>query len=642
LLASTDGGATWGRVRGGLPPDLAVNALAFSPDFARDQTLFAALLAPDGGGGIYVSNDAGQSWRPATSGLDDWIVAEIAVAPGFPFNRTVFALTRQGGLFRSTDGGQTWQHTSYSASLPVALNARVLAISPDFVNDKTLVVSSGESASISRDGGDNWWPLLEDRATALAFSPDYARDHTLLGSFVDAGVLRSDDGGTTWQAASRGLRFDLGSRVALALSPDFSRDPIAGAAFALVQSFGRTTLYRTVDGGASWQIESSGVAGNAQITTLAVSPDWAHDGLIFIGLNDARLRAIKVSDLKWSNAPAELDKLNVEAIAVSQDFARDPPGGAVFIGSGRTGVFVSTDGGRAWQETNFPARYTGVGRLQLALSPGYADDRVVFASAGGQVFRSDDGGATWQSLLSGLGSYFPVSALAVSPQFTDDRVVLAGGGYQSPRVMRSTDGGQTWSATSGLGQNGGVSALAFVPGAARVAYAWADQSGLYRSGDGGITWTRVFSPTEANWVIQSLAYSPDFAHDRLMFLGVVGGSNFRRSADGGTSWHPADSGLPSGLIWGSAIAISPGFTRDRTIFLGSDKGVFRSDDGGVTWKASSTGLPQGTDGRPASVLSLALSPDFVANPSGGAIFAGLVDGGLYVSTDGGATWKAER
>jgi photosystem II stability/assembly factor-like uncharacterized protein len=255
------------------------------------------------------------------------------------------------------------------------------------------------------------------------------------------------------------------------------------------------------------------------------------------------------------------------------------------------------------------------------------------------VFRSDDGGATWQSLPSGLGSYFPVSALAVSPQFTDDRTVLVGGGYLSPRVMRSTDAGQTWNATSRLGQNGGVSALAFVPGFGRVAYAWADQAGLYRSGDGGVTWARVFSPTEASWGVQSLAFSPDFVHDRLMFLGVVGGSNFRRSADGGATWHPADTGLPSGLIWGSAIAISPDFTRDRTIFLGTDKGVFHSDDGGVMWKASSAGLPQGTDGRPVSAQTLALSPNFVADHT---IFAGLVDRGLYVSIDGGATWKAAR
>jgi len=626
LLASTDAGMTWGRVRGGLPAHLVVNALAYSPDFARDKTVFAALLAPNGGGGLYISNDAGQSWRPATRGLNDWVIAEIAVAPGFPINRTVFALTWQGGLFRSTDGGKSWQRTSYTAR-PVAMNARTLAISPDFIQDKTLVVSSGDSTSISRDGGENWWPLLENRAASLVL----ASGDIMMGSFSDAGVLRSRDGGVAWQAASHGLRLDISSRVMLALSPDFARD---GTAFALVQSYERSALYRTIDGGASWQIESSEWTGRVQITALAVSPNWTQDETIFIGLNDGRLRGVKVGDLKWSDAPAALDRLNIEAIAISPDYARDS---TIFIGSGQAGMFVSTNGGQSWQETSFPARSTGANRIYIAFSPNYANDHMIFASASGQVFRSEDNGATWQVLTSGLGNFFQTSALAISPQFASDRTVLIGGGYRTPRVMRSSDAGQTWSATSGLQSNNGIQALAFAPGIGNVAYAWADQAGLYRSGDGGATWTRVFSPTgAAGWGVQSLAISPNFPQDRLMFLGAVGAENIRRSANGGATWHPSVTGLPAGLTWGSAIALSPNFKHDQTIFLGTDKGVFCSQDGGVTWKASSRGLPQ------AGVLALAISPDFTADPPGGKLFVGLVDRGLYVSNDGGTTWKAAR
>ena len=113
------------------------------------------------------------------------------------------------------------------------------------------------------------------------------------------------------------------------------------------------------------------------------------------------------------------------------------------IGSARAGIFISTDGGRTWQETTFPARDMGANRIQLALSPDYANDRMIFAAAGGQVFRSNDGGTDWQGLSSGLGSFFPASSLAVSPQFTSDHTVLLGGSARAPRVMRSTDDGQT-------------------------------------------------------------------------------------------------------------------------------------------------------------------------------------------------------
>jgi photosystem II stability/assembly factor-like uncharacterized protein len=504
------------------------------------------------------------------------------------------------------------------------MNARALAISPDYVNDHTLVVSVGDSTSISRDGGENWWTLVENRANALVL----AHDRSLMGSFADVGVLRSDDLGATWQAASRGLRLDVTRRLSLSLSPDFPRDQTA---LALSQSFEQSALYRTTDGGASWQVEVSNWAGKARITALTFAPD----GSLFFGLSDGQVRFVKASELKWTSAPAALDKLNVEAIAVSPDYANAPPTGALFIGSARAGIFISTDGGRVWQESTFPARDMGANHIQLALSPEHVTDRMIFAAAGGQVFRSNDGGANWQVLSSGLGSFFPVSSLAVSPQFASDHTVLLGGSAHAPRVMRSTDDGQTWVVSSGLGPSNGVIALAFVPGNGRVAYAWADQAGLYRSGDAGATWTRVFSPTStASWGLQSLAISPDLARDRLMFAGFVGAENFRRSADGGATWHPSVRGLPPGLLWGSAIALSPDFAHDKTIYLGTDRGVFRSDDGGVTWaKLPNGGLPE------AGVLSLALSPNFSSDRT---VFAGLGDRGLYVSTDGGATWKAAR
>ena len=105
-----------------------------------------------------------------------------------------------------------------------------------------------------------------------------------MGSFADVGVLRSDDLGATWQAASRGLRLDATSRLTLSLSPDFPRDQTA---LALSQSFEESALYRTTDGGASWQVEVSNWAGQARITALTFSPD----GSLFLGLSDGQVRS---------------------------------------------------------------------------------------------------------------------------------------------------------------------------------------------------------------------------------------------------------------------------------------------------------------------------------------------------------------
>lgn len=628
LMISTDGGSMWSGVAGGLPQHLLVNALAFSPDFARDRTLFAALITPGNlGGGLYVSHDAGHSWRPTMRGLGDAVIVEVVVAPGFPVNQTVFALTRSSGLFRSTDGGATWQRTSYRPDPPVALAARTLAVSPNYVNDHTLIVSTGNTTSISRDGGENWWPVIHDRATHLA----YASENVLMGSFASAAVMRSDDGGATWQATSRGLRLNptatLGE-IAIWTDPEQAPSPLSVTALALIYWSDQTsTLYRTMDGGANWQIEISGWPGQAQISTVA----FASNGTLFVGTDKGQVRQVRLDELIWSNAPVALDKMSVEAISLSPGYARDR---TLFIGNGGMGVFVSTDGGKTWAESNLPARDLSGNRLLLAVSPEYANDQTVFASAGGQAFRSNDGGANWIALTDGLGNFMPASALAVSPQFASDRTVLVGSRTRPPRLMRSTDGGETWSVAVGLPPTGqaSVGAIAFAPGNGQVAYTWIDQAGLFRSGDGGATWTRLYSPTAGvDW--ESLGISPNFLRDRLMFASGPRPQTFLRSADGGASWHPSDSGLPSGLFWAGALAISPDFPRDRVIFLGTDRGVFRSEDGGLTWRLAGVGLPQ------VNVLALALSPDFASDRM---IFAGLADRGLYVSTDGGQSWKPAK
>jgi photosystem II stability/assembly factor-like uncharacterized protein len=96
LFKSTNGGATWRRA--GLPNTL-VDALALDPE--ESATLYAGT-----GEGVFKSTDAGESWRAASTGLDRGSVSLLAADPVHP--QTVYAATN-GGLFRTTDGGRTWR-----------------------------------------------------------------------------------------------------------------------------------------------------------------------------------------------------------------------------------------------------------------------------------------------------------------------------------------------------------------------------------------------------------------------------------------------------------------------------------------------------------------------------------------------------
>ena len=85
----------------------SVAALALSPDYANDRTVFAGLR----GRGIYRSIDGGETWQP--SGLSDQVIVDLAISPAYATDHTLFAaagLSPAGfNIYRSTDGGATWQ-----------------------------------------------------------------------------------------------------------------------------------------------------------------------------------------------------------------------------------------------------------------------------------------------------------------------------------------------------------------------------------------------------------------------------------------------------------------------------------------------------------------------------------------------------
>ncbi|HET7375573.1 MAG TPA: hypothetical protein VFK30_02630, partial [Anaerolineae bacterium] len=89
-------------------------------------------------------------------------------------------------------------------------------------------------------------------------------------------------------------------------------------------------------------------------------------------------------------------------------------------------------------------------------------------------------------------------------------------------------------------------------------------------------------------------------------------------------------------VWISAIAFSPEYAIDHTLWIGTDNGLFRSTNGGISWSRSDNGLPGEAD-VPIAVLSISVSPKFASDHT---LFAATSIGGLYVSHDGGTHWAA--
>lgn len=241
-----------------------------------------------------------------------------------------------------------------------------------------------------------------------------------------------------------------------------------------------------------------------------------------------------------------------------------------------------------------------------------------FGACAGGVWKTVDAGQTWLCVTDGYFRTAAVGALAVAP--SDRTVIYAGTGEACIRndvshgdgVYRSVDGGCSWSHL-GLDDTRHIGRIVVDPHdpdrvfVAALGHAWGTNAerGVYRTTDGGGSWTQVLFRSER-------AGSHDVALDpsnpRILYAAawqaqrhphalVSGGPEcgLWRSVDGGDSWTDISRrpGLPRGLLGKIGVAVSPApFGRDRpgrvwALVEAEDGALFRSDDGGETWHRAS-------------------------------------------------------
>ncbi|HJX82994.1 MAG TPA: hypothetical protein VJ723_01475, partial [Candidatus Angelobacter sp.] len=280
-----------------------------------------------------------------------------------------------------------------------------------------------------------------------------------------------------------------------------------------------------------------------------------------------------------------------------------------------------------------------------------------FGAVGGGVWKTTNGGVTWEPIFDGqpIGS---IGALAIAP--SDPNIIYAGTGEADLRsdltygngVYKSTDGGKTWSHV-GLRDSqhiGRILVDAKNPAVVLVAalghaYGPNTERGVFRSTDGGSTWTKVLYK-DANIGAIELASDPDnpatvFAallHDQRppwsTYPPTTTSGAIYKSTDGGATWNQiTGGGLPAGE-WGRiGLAVARGTHGQRVYALidTAKGGLFRSDDGGQNW--SLVGTDERIRGRLWYFCEVAVDPK---NPD--VVY--LPNVSLYRSTDGGKTFDA--
>lgn len=279
----------------------------------------------------------------------------------------------------------------------------------------------------------------------------------------------------------------------------------------------------------------------------------------------------------------------------------------------------------------------------LAISPNFAADKTIFVGGlyDATFWRSTNGGTSF-SLIPGAPQ--GIEDIAVSPAYATDRMLFAASGGNrfgvGKGIYRSTNGGTTWTRMmAGLPAEGIPYRFRISPGFAtdRTIVAMVNTD-LYKSTDAGVSWTKITPPDDYGlMVVQNFDMSPEFVTDGGLVIVEGFGDGIAYSTTGGASWNRSTIAAP----WTQGfmdVCYSSGFTSDGTIIATQDGRTFRSTNRGATFDkiADEWGV---LPARAVVTSPLFATDRTVLAGSARSVSAGVEPGWLMGrSTDGGQTW----
>lgn len=659
------------------------------------------MFVTDNPSGVNKSYDAGTTWTQRNKGIttrtgpsrDGIPIFSLTIDPSNP--NIVWAGTQDAkGIYKSTDGGETWVKKDNGVTEGNEISFRNFGIHP--YNSNIVFAGAEISTGIlgiefpktkgkiykTEDGGENWRCVWEgdNLVRFILFDPINPNImYASTGIFdreayndVGVGVLKSTDGGETWRQINNGLKnlyvgflemHPMNPQILFAAAGNHSYSEGGG-------------IYKTTDGGASWtRVLPINPHESLRMTVVTISPSdprviYAGDGESgFYRSDDGGKSWHRFFKIGGGYGPPGI-RAGIPISAVVDP--NDPM--TVFVNNYNGGVFKSTDGGRTW--VNSSKGYTGAHLHHIAIDAG--NPAIVYTIGRSGPFRSYNGGEDWSGIAFPPANKPEWYAVALNP--ANRQEVLISDEF-SGTIYKSTDGGTSWRIVfkhfgAGVGdpqeRRHGFKAIAYAPSNPSIVYAGMSKCrrtidgdfpprpsfGMYKSTDGGKTWVEINNGLKTSLInINSIAVHP--TNPDIVYIGTWKDGVFK-TTNGGRSWEAKNNGLVSADV--RSLAIDPQNPEVVYAGLGEGAGIFKTTNGGELWEAINSGLnimcpsyllsvgqvqqgmslerpPKGSVGADyysvpwTSVWSIVIDP---TNPQ--TIYAADYSNGVYMSTNGGASW----
>ncbi len=602
IYKSTDGGQTWTQMDNGIEPNAGHHFRGFTVDPRSSDIVYAQaevdcyLLrseCPTGvqsvvGGRVYRTTDGGQNWEIIWEGealarylwIDPTNQDVLYVSTGI-FDRDPLNLPTDGsdslqdsgvGVVKSTDGGQAWTELGKANGLTI-LHVGSLYMHPD--DPQTLLAGTGHAGMVkdpdtnqevmyggvflTTDGGQTWTQVVKnDLIGAVEFCE---QDSSIAYAAGWLATYRSEDGGHTWLKFGDEQRGTWGPEGLWPGVPiDLQTDPEDCSRVFINNYVGGNFL--STDGAETWTLASTGYSG-AKVMDLWVDPqDSAH---LYAAVRMAPFVSHDGGQT-WQGLTDAVIKTNLAVLA------GDPSNPDHLLGTqGHPGSpashFTSRDGGLTWTESSqifplpaeaelaaagSPEAWYEVGFYDYAFAP--SDPNIVYAAVrnnphpvwdplvvtyrGLGIYRSTDGGATWQPANDANTGDEGIGALVVHP--TDPQTVYAAS-YFDGGVFKTTDGGQTWTAVNnGLPQPyPPIKTMAMDPNSPDTLFIGGPK-GVFRTTDGGATWTQLAAGLDPFAEVTGIVIDP--SNGQVVYVATSRLGVFY-SADGGDTFQQLRQGL---------------------------------------------------------------------------------------------------